>query len=164
MPNLWEINYKFCKIECIKWTTGWLMPHIPCQSSIWYLWKRLLTNQLNDTEPSLALTPGFRPVENLPTVGVWMNSIFINCENVEFWNRTVQPFWGISILAVAQSSWIEKSCEGVSRWRPGHLYSATRLVAWVTCLCSVHSLFVNVYFLVQWWLGYEFCSVNGMIG
>jgi hypothetical protein len=72
MPILLEINYKFCTIEYIRWTTGWLAGNgrsesrltsrIACQSSIRYLWKRLLTNQFNDTESSLALTPGRRPL------------------------------------------------------------------------------------------------------
>jgi hypothetical protein len=72
MSFLLEINYKFCIIEYIKWTTGWLVgngrsasrltPRIAYQSSIRYLLKRLLTNRLNDKESSLALTPGRRPL------------------------------------------------------------------------------------------------------
>jgi hypothetical protein len=69
VPNLWEINYKFCKFVHVPWTTVWLavngrpepclMTRIPRQSSVRYLLKTLLTNQLNDTVPSFSFA---RPV------------------------------------------------------------------------------------------------------
>jgi hypothetical protein len=56
--------------------------------------------------------PGIRPVENLPTLGVWMNSIFMNCENVEFWNREVAAILGHS----DSSSRSEQSTPEVVWW------------------------------------------------
>jgi hypothetical protein len=57
--------------------------------------------------------------------------------------RGRRGLWSL-ILRVAQTSRLQKSSEGVSRWRPGHLFSATSLVALVTCLGSVHLLIVNM--------------------
>jgi hypothetical protein len=59
-----------------------------------------------------------------------MSIIFTNCENVEFWNREVAAVLGHS----DPSSRSEQSTPEVVWYEfrdgvPGHIYSATRLVA-----------------------------------
>jgi hypothetical protein len=108
-----------------------------------------------------SLTPGLRPL------GI--------CRLQEFeWTAfsRLAKMLNFLIERHSQALWFQQSLSAVdsrsrvarvSRWRPGHLYSATCLVAWVTRLCSVHWSIVNMSFLVQWWLAYEFWFINGLL-
>jgi hypothetical protein len=68
---------------------------------------------------------------NLATLGVWMNSIFTTCENVEFWNRKVE-----SVLGHSDYSFELAPRLSLFSGSPGRVSNLP--------VCSVHWFFVNM--------------------
>jgi hypothetical protein len=86
-----EINCKFCKIEYIRWTTGWqLEVSVAADAShslsVEYLVfiKKIAYESIERHRAKSCSHTRSLANRNLPTLGVWMYRIFTICEIVEF--------------------------------------------------------------------------------
>jgi hypothetical protein len=142
----------FVKLDTYRlpydWPEGWLI--VDCLRISW-------TTQ-SQVSLSHARSSASR---NVPTSGVWMNSIFTTRENVEFCNREVTAVLGHSDSSSrsGQSNWNISRARAYGKelwWRRCSSFLPSSV--WVSNLPVFGLLIdwiVRVWILVQWWSGYK---------